>query len=281
MDVVAIRTFLAAAAGGSFAEAAARVNASPSAVTERMKQLEHHLRVRLFDRDKRGCRLTRAGNRFLIPAQNMLRAWEQGCEQAALPARFSQSLRVGGQHALWPSVLIPWLKSMRAAEPETAFRAIAAAPAQLNRGLEDDELDLAFLYEPVIRQGLRIEQLAEDRLILVSANPETAWQDNFARIDWGENATAVLRARLGEWPGAGLELDLGILSLDWLVETGSCGYVPRRLAMANLQTGRLSQIEDAPEIEFSPYVCWRASLGADTIGGMIEKARQLMEGPIA
>ncbi|MEH6759507.1 MAG: LysR family transcriptional regulator, partial [Parasphingorhabdus sp.] len=49
MDIIAFRTFLAAAETGSFAGAAQRVNASPSSVTERIKQLEHHLGARLFD----------------------------------------------------------------------------------------------------------------------------------------------------------------------------------------------------------------------------------------
>ena len=137
MDIITIRTFLAAASGGSFAEASLRVHASPSAVTERIKQLEHDLRVRLFDRDKRGCRLTAAGRRFLDPAQKMLRAWQQGCEQAALPQRFGQMLRVGGQHALWPRLLMPWLNAMREARQDTAFHAIAAAPAQLNRAISE------------------------------------------------------------------------------------------------------------------------------------------------
>lgn len=278
MDVATIRTFLAAAAAGSFAEASTRVHASPSAVTERIKQLEHVLRVRLFDRDKRGCRLTAAGRRFLVPAQNLLRAWQQGCEQAALPLRFTQAVRVGGQHALWPSVLIPWLKNMRDARPDVAFRATAAAPAQLNRALEDEEMDLAFLYDPILRRGLRIEQLASDKLILVTARPSEPWQDNFTRIDWGENAAAELRARLGDLPAAGLDLDLGILSLDWLVETGSSGYVPERLAIPYLKVRKLSPVNAMPSLEFSPFVCWRASMDEDLISKMVAMAKQQMNG---
>ncbi|MBX9643642.1 MAG: LysR family transcriptional regulator [Novosphingobium sp.] len=278
MDIQTARTFLAAAAAGSFAEAAVRVNASPSTVTERIKQLEYELRVRLFDRDKRGCRLTAAGRRFLIPAQNMLRAWQQGCEQAALPPQFTQAIRIGGQHALWPTVLIPWLKTLRETRNDLAFRATAAAPAQLNRALEDEEMDLAFLYDPVLRRGLRIEQLAPDRLILVTADPETPWQENFARIDWGEAASAELRARLGDLPAAGLDLDLGILSLDWLVETGACGFVPQRLATPYLRAGKLTPIEDMPSLEFSPFVCWRASMDSDLIADIVSMAKANMEG---
>lgn len=274
MDLVNVRTFLAAAATGSFSEAASRVSASPSAVTERIKQLEHELRVRLFDRDKRGCRLTPSGRRFLVPAQQMLRAWQHGAEQAALPAQFSQALHVGGQHALWPTILIPWLMEMRAANPAISFRATAAAPAQLNRALEDADMDIAFHYDPIIRRGILIEELASDRLVLVTATPSTPWQSNFARIDWGESATAELRARVGDFPAAGLELDLGILSLDWLVQTGSSGFVPERLAVPYLQSGKLEKVDDMPTVEFAPFVCWRASMDQGLVREMIEIAKR-------
>ncbi len=276
MDISTIRIFLAAASAGSFAEAAQRVNASPSAVTERIKQLEHRLRVRLFDRDKRGCRLTAEGRRLVVPAQNVLRAWQQASEQASLPPQFMQSLNIGGQYALWPSVLIPWLKAVRERQPQIAFRAIAAAPAQLNRALDDEEMDFAFLYEPVLRRGLRMEQLTADRLVLVTANPDKHWRTNFTRIDWGENVQSELRARLGDLPAAGLDIDLGVHSLDWLVETNSCGFVPERLASKYVEDGRLSVVDGMPSVEFSPCICWRASIDQRLAGEMVTIARDIV-----
>lgn len=278
MDINTIRIFLAAASAGSFAEAAQRVNASPSAVTERIKQLEHQLRVRLFDRDKRGCRLTAEGRRLVVPAQNVLRAWQQASEQASLPPQFTQSLNIGGQYALWPSILIPWLKTVREHHPQIAFRATAAAPAQLNRALDDEEMDFAFLYEPVLRRGLRMEQLTTDRLILVTASPDLDWRSNFTRIDWGENIQSELRARLGDLPAAGLDIDLGVHSLDWLVETGSCGFVPERLATSYLKEGRLHSVENMPSLEFSPCVCWRASIDQELASEMVTIARNMVSG---
>ena len=137
MDVHLVRTFIAAAT---------RVHASASAVTERIKQLELLLGARLFERDKRGCRPTQAGHRFM--AQAMVRAWEIGHSRVNLPARYHHSLRIGGQHALWPTLLIPMLNELTHARPDIAVRASAAAPAQINRALADGELDMAFLYDP-------------------------------------------------------------------------------------------------------------------------------------
>lgn len=278
MDITTARTFLAAASTGSFVGAARRIHASPSAVTERIKQLEYALRVRLFDRDKRGCRLTPAGRRFVVPAQNMVRAWDQGCTRVGLPPRFARSVRIGGQHALWPDFLMSWLLAIIARDDTLAIRASSAAAVQLNRDLEDDELDIAFLYDPILRKGLRIEQLVPDRLVLLTSQPEMDWRENFARIDWGENANAEISARIGELPNPGLDLDLGSLSLDWLVASGASGYVPERLAWQKIRQGKLSLVDDMPDIEFSPFVCWRESLSRDLVDILVDSAKRQMAG---
>ena len=275
MDIQQARTFIVAADLGSFAAAATRLNASASAVTERIKQLEHMLGARLFERDKRGCRLTQAGLRFLEPARAMVRAWEAGRARVGLPNRYRYTLRIGGQHALWPSLIIPWLQEVRAGQPDMALRAMAAAPAQLNRALAEDELDMALLYDPVLRSGIRIEELVSDHLVLVSAAPERDWRDIFVHFDWGESASAEIRARLGELPPMGLELELGVLSLDWLMASGGAGFVPRAMAARHVREGRLSLIADAPSVAFSPFVCWRSSLDASLAQGLVASARRL------
>lgn len=267
------RTFLAAADTGSFAAAAQRINASPPTVTERIKQLEHHLRVRLFERDRRGCRLTAEGKRFVDPARKMVRAWDEGREHVALPAKYSQSVRIGGQHALWPNVLIPWLDTIRGARPGLAIRAFSAAPTQLNRDLERGNLDIAFLYEPLVAKGLRMQRLVVDRLILVTADPARPWRDNFTRLDWGRSVSAQLGALIGDLPNPGLELDLGIASLDWLMSVGASGFVPEQLAQHAIDNGRLVAIADTPTLEFSPYVCWRGSLQKDLTDFLVREAK--------
>jgi LysR family transcriptional regulator, flagellar master operon regulator len=260
MDILLMRTFIAAADSGSFIAAAARVHASPSAVTERIKQLEHLLGARLFDRDKRGCRLTQAGQRLVEPAQAMIRAWETGRSQVTLPARYTHTVRLGGQHALWPALMIPMLDRLTTRRPDLAVRATAAAPAQLNRALADGALDMALLYDPVLRGDMRIEELAADRLVLVTSHPETDWRASYVHFDWGEGALAEIRARVGDLPPAGIELDIGVLSLDWLAINGGAGFVPERMAAQALAQGRLYRVIDQPSIRFSPYICWRASL---------------------
>lgn len=276
MDIQSARTFLAAASTGSFLAASRRIHASPSTVTERIKQLEHLVGARLFVRDKRGCSLTSAGRRFVETAQAMVRVWDQGRARLALPSKFRNTMRIGGQHALWPSLLIPWLQGLKEAYPDLALIALAGAPSQLNRALEEEDLDIAFLYDPILRKGIRVERITSDRLVMVTADPSLDWHENFVRINWSEATSLELTGLLGDLPASGFELDLGVLSLNWLVATGGCGFVPERLAMPLLRDGQLSVIGDMPTLDFSPFACWRASVDQELVSTMISDARARM-----
>ncbi len=103
----------------------------------------------------------------------------KGCTTVALPPRFERTLRIGGQYALWTSFLLAWLQHIQAKHDGLAIRAISARPAQLNRDIADDELDVAILYEPVRCEGLRVEQLASDRLVLLTSRPNLDWRGKF------------------------------------------------------------------------------------------------------
>ncbi len=207
----------------------------------------------------------------------MVRVWDQGRARLALPSRFRNTIRIGGQHALWPSLLIPWLQAIKDAYPDLALIASAGASGQLNRALEEEDLDIAFLYDPILRKGIRVERIASDRLVMVTADQGLDWRENFVRINWSEATSLELTGLLGDLPAAGLELDLGVLSLNWLVATGGCGFVPERLARPLLRQGRLSMIEDMPTLDFSPFACWRASMNEEVVSVMINSARERMD----
>lgn len=256
MDVVTLRTFLAAADTGSFAGAAKRVNASPSSVTERIKQLEYSLGARLFDRDKRGCRLTAAGRKFLGSAVQAVRALDIARHEISLPERYSRSISFGGQYVLWDRSLLRWLADIRAALPDVAWRVTSGASARLNRDLAEGFLDVAVLYEPVFRRDIGSEHLFEDRLVLVTAGDPENWRKDYVRIEWGRELGVEIASRLDLAPESGLVLDLGGRSADWLILRQMAGYMPQRAIAKWLDEGTLRIVEGAPSFPFPAYVCW-------------------------
>lgn len=277
MDIVAFRTFLAAAETGSFAGAAQRINASPSSVTERIKQLEHHLGARLFDRDKRGCRLTAAGRKFMEPAQQSIRAWEIAQHVVSLPEQYARSIAIGGQYALWAAMLTGWLASVREILPDVAFRVTTGASRRLNRDIRDGFLDMVILYDPLFGRGIRSEKLFDDRLILITGNDGDNWRDHYVRIEWGQNLGAEITSQLNIKPAAGLVLDLGNQSARWLIEQRMCGFMPQRLVQKHLDDGCLRRIANIPDFDYPAFVCWRNDIDPDLASDILRSLQDLAE----
>lgn len=84
MDLDAVRTFVAVADAGQFQQAADGLAVTQQAVSKRVAALEREFGVRLFTRTPRGAGLTPAGQRFLTPARELLRAAERAAA-AVLP----------------------------------------------------------------------------------------------------------------------------------------------------------------------------------------------------
>lgn len=259
MDVTTCQTFLAAAATGSFAAAAERVHASPSSVTERIRQLEHRVGARLFERNKRGCRLTAQGKRFLGPARQMVRAWEVARHEVGLPERFTRTIAFGGQYVLWPA-LVNWLASARDASPELAFRVTAGASPRLNRDLSEGVLDFAVLYDPIFRADIGVEPLYDDRLIMVTGGDPQQWREGYLPIEWGRTIGPEIAAQVDTQPQQGLTMDLGGLSAQWLSQQGMSGYMPERTVRTMVESGALKTVPGTPDFEYPIYACWRRDL---------------------
>lgn len=91
MDLDAVRTFVAAADGGRFQQAAAVLSITQQAVSKRIATLERDLGVRLFTRTARGAQLTVDGQAFLPHARELLRVAKRA-DASVRPGR--RALRV-------------------------------------------------------------------------------------------------------------------------------------------------------------------------------------------
>ena len=195
MDVELARTFLAIVAAGSFVRAAERLNLSQTAVSARVRSLEEQLRRPLFVRNKTGASLTPAGEQFLRHAPALVQLWERARHAVAVPPGRRAVLAVGAELSLWDPLLLRWLLWMRRAAPDVALRAHVGLPEDLMERVADGILDIAVLYAPRYRAGLRVQCLAEERLVMV-ATPPAPTGNNRAMSRW----TGV---RNSPWPGRG------------------------------------------------------------------------------
>jgi len=98
-------TFLAVAREGRLTEAARFLNLSPSAVSQHIAALEADFGVALFVRGHRGMRLTPAGERLLVHAEQIEAHWRQAFREARDAQVGEHQVHVAASHTVTEYVL--------------------------------------------------------------------------------------------------------------------------------------------------------------------------------
>ena len=275
MDVELARTFLAVVDAGSFIEAANRVNVTQSTVSARMRSLESLIGKSLFERSKAGAALTPAGAQFQRHAQAMVRVWEQARLEVALPEGFRGAFTVGGQYSLWEGFLLDWLARFRAENASIAIKAQVGFSEMLMQGLVDGTVDLGVMYTPQGRPGYEVELLFEDELVLVTREPNTSGRPDasYVLIDWGPEFLADHALNFPEISLPGTHLELGSLSLQYLIQTNSSGYVPRRLIGELLRDKTVTQVKGAPVFSYPAYAVYPSDPDSEFMKLILDELR--------
>lgn len=149
---------------------------------------------------------------------------------------------------------------MRARAPDIAFRTQTGFSNVLMQRLVEGTLDIGVMYTPESRPGLEVELLFEEELVLVSSEPQPKSKpdNNYIFIDWGPEFRADHSLNFPDMSTPGLYMELGSLSLDYLLRNQASGYFPRRLILPYLEGGRLQQAPQAPVFHYPAYVVYPA-----------------------
>ncbi|MEP5764574.1 MAG: HTH-type transcriptional activator IlvY [Halieaceae bacterium] len=195
MDTRALQLFLNLAETRSFSRTAEQLHMSLSAVSRTLQRIEAEVGQRLFERDKRSVRITRAGERFREYADHSLAEWQRLAGDLRLDA---QDLR--GEVSVYCSVtasysvLSPILERFRAAYPGIEIMLHtgdqADAVGRIHEGREDiavaacpDKLPgkiefLTLLHSPLQFIGPAIECSVSEQLAALAAAAEgIGWSD--------------------------------------------------------------------------------------------------------
>jgi len=279
MDTELARTFLTVVTAGNFISAADRLHVSQSTVSTRIHTLEDQLGCTLFVRNKAGTTLTSSGRQFQRHAATLVRTIEQARHDIGIPEGFSGTLVVGGRIGLWEEFLLQWLQLMKEARPEISIRAESGLEPELMAGLIEGRTDIGVMYTPQSRPGLKIEQLFEEKLILVStdrkARPEP--QPGYVYVDWGPEFYARHTACFPNFAGPSLSANIGWLGLQHVLENGGSGYFPKRIVLPHLKAKRLSVIAGAPEFSMPAYVVYPLDYDRDLFGSALEIMHRMGE----
>ena len=110
LDMTLIRTFVTTADKASMTAAANALHLTQGAVSQQVKRLEEVLGQSLFERDRRGLRLTRSGERLLDKATRLLRLNDEILTEIKGGVVAGQ-VRIGVPYDLVGTLLAPVLKA--------------------------------------------------------------------------------------------------------------------------------------------------------------------------
>lgn len=275
MDIELARTFLEIVASHSFVRAAERLNISQTAVSARIKSLEEQLGRPLFVRNKSGASLTPAGEQFLRYAPTLVQLWERARHQVAIPAGYSAILAIGGELSLWHPLMLDWLLWMRRHAPDVALRVQVGLPEGLTTQVADGVLDLAVMYAPLNRPGLKVEQLLEETLVLVTTDQATQPlpAPNYVYVDWGPSFAIHHRLSFPAVTNPGLFVGLGPLALSYIVQAGGSGYFRMGAVRPYLESGKLRLVDGAPSFSYPIHAVFSANADENLIKRALDGLR--------
>src|SRR6185312_4457106 len=150
-----------------FTRAAQELNVAQPSVSQQIRKLEHELGAPLFNRMKRHVTLTEAGKTFLPHARAVLQRLEEArLEVQELSGLRKGSLAVGAPPSVGTHLLPRALAAFSRRHPGIALTFREAGSRTLVSLLEDGELDLAVVIQPVRHPALETEPLLEEELLL-------------------------------------------------------------------------------------------------------------------
>jgi LysR family transcriptional regulator, flagellar master operon regulator len=206
-----------------------------------------------------------------------VRTIEHARHDVDIPRGFRGALTVGGRFGLWEQLLLRWLPLMREVAPDLSVRAEIGLDAELMQGLVEGRLDIGVMYTPQSRPGLKVEPLLEERLILVSTEPDRLPQPGpgYIYIDWGPEFYARHSASFPEFVGPALTANIGWLGLQHILQNGGSGYFPLRLVRPYLRDRRFVRVPAAPEFSLPAYLVYPADGDPDILADALDGIRRV------
>jgi DNA-binding transcriptional LysR family regulator len=155
MELRHLRYFVAVAEELNLTRAAARLRVAQPALSRQIHDLEDELQTPLFERNRSGVQLTRAGRAFNQRARVILaQAAEAANEARSAAGVISGRLAIGYPSGLHLNYLSPLITAFRKAHPQVEFDFFHGLPAEQFKALRDSRIDVGFVMLPVREAGL-------------------------------------------------------------------------------------------------------------------------------
>jgi DNA-binding transcriptional LysR family regulator len=226
LETLYLESFVTVAECGSMAEAARRLNMTPTALAQRMRVLERDFGISLIGRSGRTVRVTEGGARLLSHAKQFLRE-ARDLRAATLGDAFTGGLRLGAIATAVTGLLPPMLAKLVERHPEIDIFIEAGVSRDLYHQVLGEKLDAALIVEPpfAIPKSFTQRVLREEPLVVLAPRAlahrdplELLAKLPFIRYDrrnWGGSLSDQYLQQHAIHPRERFELDVldGILEL--------------------------------------------------------------------
>jgi len=164
-----LRYFIAVGEEEHFGRASGRLRVAQPALTRQIQQLEAEMGYALFERLKRGVRLTEAGRSFLEDARRLISDLERCVERTRLVAQGKVGrLRIGfADGATYSGEFPSILRDFRDKWPDVRLDLFPGASVATGAQLRERQLDMGFVYAlPTDLPQLKAHRISVERIVL-------------------------------------------------------------------------------------------------------------------
>lgn len=263
MDTENLRTFIALAEHRNFTKTADTLFIAQSTVTNRIAELERETGRPLFWRNKRKVTLTAEGEAFLGYAKRIVELSDTGIQDINSLNRYSDILRIGTTNTVYECHLFPKIRDYMKSFSQNAVKITIGHSNDLIKALQDDLLDVIYIYLPFYKAGYECELFAVDDLILVTGCHNNRYENGILKEELVDSDYLYCNFALQEvglfikelFPPHyqfGFEIDNSTKLIPYLLEFAGVSFIPESIAAPYIAKGQLRKIElsdfDSPKI---------------------------------
>jgi DNA-binding transcriptional LysR family regulator len=202
LDTSVLRTFLGVADAASMTGAAAALNLTQAAVSQQIKRLEESFGTQLFERDRRGMKLTHAGERLFGKARRLVALNDEIFTDMTAPTEEGEA-RFGVPYDLVNTYLPPILKNFAKAYPRVKISLVSQPSIILLESLRSGEIDLALVEDRAPVPDCEV--LAIEPLVWVGAKGGEAYLKRPLPVSFGSEVCVFRPAAKDALNEAGIE----------------------------------------------------------------------------
>jgi DNA-binding transcriptional LysR family regulator len=171
---------------------------------------------------------------------------------------------------------------MRRSHSDIALRVHVDVPQDLITHVAAGIVDIAIMYAPQHRPGLKIDLVMEEELVLVTTDPKADSLDTsrYVLVEWGQEFSLHHDVAFPETTPT-LVTNLGPLALNYVLLEGGAGYFRRHAVKPHLISGELHVVPGAPKFSFPIYAVHSANVDEATLTSALGALREVSTAEVA